>query len=518
MTTLGLPLSTKTPGVNISLILGGPGTSAGTAAKRLLVIGNKTSSGTMANATPTFFSSADAAGTYAGRGSELHRMALAVFAQYPAATLYGCAAADAAGTAATLVITFATTATAGFSVRVYACGLTFDVAVASGDTATTIAAAVVAAINAQDVLPYTAANVAGVVTLTARNTGPRGNTLTCAFSFISAAGLETPITTSSTSSGAATTGILSGGTQTDGEYFFSGGATQDSIVAALASVATERFDRIVCASIDATNVDLLANQVDTLNGPTIQLRQQWLCGSIAGQSTAKAFAIARNRSFGQVVWHYNSRLPVWEVAAQVAAARLVGDVYAGGILEGEASDPAANLDGMQLATVPIQATVADRPTATEIEDSLNNGLTPLAPSSARPGYAQVVRSITSRSVANSVQNYAVLDTSVPTICQYVADDLQSKLGVAYAGFKLAPDSSDGLPPRAPRVTTPTLIRSLVAAELKGYEESGILVNVAANMSLLTVALSVTPGRVDCEIPAACIPGLHILGANVRQLS
>lgn len=532
MTTLGLSPSTKTPGVNIALILGGPGTASGAAPKRILLIGNMLESdatgaspafsraaGTMALATPTVFNSAAAAGAYAGRGSELHRMSAAVFAEEPQSLVYGCAAADAAGTAASLVLTFATEATSAFTVRVYACGLVFDVPVHTGDTATTIASLVAAAINAQDVLPYTAQNSAGQITLTALSTGPRGNTLTCAFSFISPANVETPITTSGPASTGATTGTLAGGLQVGGEYFFTGGATQDSIVAALAAVATTKFDRIVLANVDATNVDRLTTALVSQSAPTVQIRQQGVVGSIAGISTAKSFAVARNQALLQIVWHYNSRLPVWEAAAQVAAARLAGDGAVGGLLTGESDDPAANLNGLELATVPVQATIADRPLATDIEDALNNGLTPLAPSSARPNFVRVVRSITSRSTANGVQNYAVIDTSAVTICEYVADDMQQQLATTFAGYKLAPNTSDGLPPRAPKVTTPLLLRAFIAGLLKGYEERAILVNVDANMPLLTVVASnVTPGRVDCEIPAACIPGLNIIGGNVRQLA
>ena len=124
--------------------------------------------------------------------------------------------------------------------------------------------------------------------------------------------------------------------------------------------------------------------------------------------------------------------------------------------------PAANLCGLELASARAQNTVADQPTATEIESALNNGITPLAPSANRPGYCTVVRSVTTRSLANGVPNYAVIDTSIVTSCDHVADDLQAFLATTYAGFKLAPDSDDGLPPRTERVTTPRLIRAKIA--------------------------------------------------------
>ena len=59
---------------------------------------------------------------------------------------------------------------------------------------------------------------------------------------------------------------------------------------------------------------------------------------------------------------------------------------------------------------------------------------------------------------------------------------------------------------------------MIAQRLAEHEENAILKNTAANLPLLTVTASATPGRVDCEIPCEPIPGLHVLGGDVRQLS
>ena len=536
--TTGLSASRKTPGINLAVILGGAGTSSGVAPKRTLLQGNAILSarattlnalsspqiaiaaGTMtAAATPTFCASADDAGSYGGRGSELHDMAIGFFAQYPAGTLFIQAVADAAGTAASLVCTFATDASAAYTLRIYACGQVLDVPVASGATPTVIATAAADAINDADTLPYIAQFSAGALTLTAKCTGPRGNMLTCAFSFISSAGLETSITTSSTSSGAGTTGILSGGTAEGGEYFFASGATQDTNADAIAAIATTKFDRIVGSYIDSGNLGRLSAHLDSLAGVLVQKRQQGIVGSNGTLAAVTTLATGQNKPRLQLAWHYNSRVPPWVVAAQVTAARLIGDSVAGGLLVGEETDPAANLCGLELVGVTAQNTIADQPLSTEIESALNNGITPLALSANRPGYTIVVRSVTTRCLAANVPNFAVIDTTVVTSADYVADDLQATLGTTYAGFKLAPNSADGLPPRSERTTTPDLIRAVIARELKLYEEQGILIDVDANLPLLTVeASSVTPGRVDCVIPVEVIPGLIILGGDVRQLS
>ena len=109
----GVPSSRKTPGITFNVVLGGPGSSSGSATKTLMLLGNmigtaitgaspalSVAAGTATVATPVFVASDSDAQTLFGAGSELHRMALAVFAQYPDATLYACPVADAGGTAA----------------------------------------------------------------------------------------------------------------------------------------------------------------------------------------------------------------------------------------------------------------------------------------------------------------------------------------------------------------------------------------------------------------------------------
>ncbi len=160
VTVAGVPASRKTPGVNFNVVLGGPGTSAGASAYKTILLGNAiltaltgaspsftVTAGTATVEQPVFVPSADDAATLFGRGSELHRMAVAFFAQAPEGTLYACPVAEASGTPASAVMTFATNASAAFTIRMKLCGEVIDVSVASGDTPTTIAAAVADAVN-----------------------------------------------------------------------------------------------------------------------------------------------------------------------------------------------------------------------------------------------------------------------------------------------------------------------------------------------------------------------------------
>ncbi|QDP65945.1 MAG: tail sheath protein [Prokaryotic dsDNA virus sp.] len=86
---------------------------------------------------------------------------------------------NGSGVAATAEIAFSGTATSDGTLRITAVDQTqfqVDVSVTTGDTATEIAAAVDAAFDALDYVPFTASNATGTLTLTADDVGSLGNT------------------------------------------------------------------------------------------------------------------------------------------------------------------------------------------------------------------------------------------------------------------------------------------------------------------------------------------------------
>src|SRR5574343_613161 len=133
-------------------------------AYRALLIGQKLVAGTQAADTLVKVTSADQVVTLAGRGSMLHRMALAWFASNNVTELWiGVLADNGAGVAA-----------AG-TICLYLGGERITVGVNAGDTVGTIATAISTAINAKTDLPVTASPSAGVVTVTFRHKGTIGN-------------------------------------------------------------------------------------------------------------------------------------------------------------------------------------------------------------------------------------------------------------------------------------------------------------------------------------------------------
>jgi len=529
ITVPGFPASFLPPGVFLFALFGGGSAAAGVRQRKHVLFGNMIASaitgsaptlsvaaGTATTNTKYFVASAEDAATYFGRGSELHRMALRFFEQHPTGTLYAVAVPETSGSgsaAATGTLTFVNACTGSVKLRLYLAGEIVEVSFA-GTAASTVAIATMAedvcdAVNARTELPMTAQFSGGVVTFTAKHAGIRGNGLEFAAEWVRDSTITT-ITASATSSGAATTAALSsaGGVLTSG----AAGATAETIATALTTVdAAQHF--IAAAQNDSTAQGLLDVWLAAQAGVMVQYRNQAVACSRASLGTATTLATGLNNERMQMVWHLNSPTPCEEVAAQVMAARSIGDSSAGGVLVGEESDPAANLDGLRLVHVRAARLAADAPTITEQNTAMGVGLAPLVPVAG--GGAALLASVTTRSQDASGQpNYAVLQTSIVTSIDYCADSIRAAFSVDFAAFKV---QADGTVVRTDRTTTPKDVRSWVKARLKEFEERAILRDVdALDSSLQVIEDSGTPGRLLAEIPAKVVPGLHQLAGNLRQ--
>jgi phage tail sheath gpL-like len=152
-------------------------------AYRALIIGQP-ANGTVVNNTLYRVTSVEQVIALAGRGSMLHRQAIAWFASNKVTeTWIGVVFDDAAGVAATGTITVTGPATAAGTIALYLGGERVTVGVNSGDVQNAIATAIAAAINANLDLPVTAAAATNVVTVTFRNKGTVGNRYNLRHSF-----------------------------------------------------------------------------------------------------------------------------------------------------------------------------------------------------------------------------------------------------------------------------------------------------------------------------------------------
>jgi hypothetical protein len=319
---VGYPTNYKVPGIRIAVNLGVGSKSSGGAARKLLLIGNKLATGSMADNTPTFCPSPDDAAALTGAGSELHQGALAVFAQYTRPNLWLMSNAEnGAAVAATATLLFAGTITVAGTLDVRINGRYIDqIVVATTDTGSTIATRVAAAINRKTNWNVTASPTTGTVTITLRNKGPRGNN-TSVRAESTATGLT--IALNGGTPAASVSGRAGTGTATPGS-----GA--DDIQAALDAIFPKKYDRIAIAHTDSANIGKVKAHVNSAAAIMEGRRQQFLCATITDLATATTLATGQNAAREEIIWHYNGDQTTMEIAAQIMCARLYGDGAVGG--------------------------------------------------------------------------------------------------------------------------------------------------------------------------------------------
>lgn len=144
-------------------------------ANKILVFGIKTSTGSLAINTPTRVFSADEVASLAGRGSQAHQQAIAVFGANRNADVTLVLMSAPAGVAATGTLTYTGAATTATPVILQVEDQSITVPVAIGDAFGAIAASASAAVNEYLDLHVTSGVLLGVQTLTARSTGLHGN-------------------------------------------------------------------------------------------------------------------------------------------------------------------------------------------------------------------------------------------------------------------------------------------------------------------------------------------------------
>jgi len=218
-------------------------------AYRVLMLGQKLSSGTGdANA---FYpvTSPDRVATLAGRGSILHRMAIAWFASNTSTELViGILEDHASGVQATGTITITGAATEDGVLHLYFGGVHVPVVVSNGDAVADVASAIAAAITANADLPVTARSTLGVVTYTFRNDGEVGNGYDVRDSYLTSQ--EVPAGISVAYSGT------------------SGGSNNPLLTDIIAAMGDSWYQLIVHPYTDATSLTAIENELASRFGPT----------------------------------------------------------------------------------------------------------------------------------------------------------------------------------------------------------------------------------------------------------
>ena len=472
----------KTPGIFMQVSLGAGARSSGAAGKKVLLFGNKIAAGIAVAETPVAIGSKDDAITYFGAGSELALMCEAALDRFKFIQLFAVVVTET-GAAAAGTRVFSGTATEANTFIFWIGAKKYTHTVSIGDTATVVGDAVALLVNNDTDSPVTAANVTGTVTLTAKNLGIRGNHIRLV-----------------------SQGVVAGITHTTSATYLAGGTGQDDAQAALDAVAGTRYHYLVPASSVIAELTKFRTHVRTTAEPANGKRSRFIAASIDTYATAVAVAVALNAGRGQYVWHYNA----FETPAIIAAAA------AAELAEAYERTPAFNTSGLKIAGILPQLVDADRPTATEMNNALNNGMTVLSDVS---GEVRITRSVTTQSLDDSSNpDYRVIDTHFVEVADAVADDIEINFASEFGEALLVPDIEGQMP--EPGEVSPLTGKDFIVNRLNVYGPGGAgnrLLAVVDSDIVLTEIDDATPTKMNGVIPINPVE-LFIQGAfDVRQI-
>jgi len=123
------------------------------------------------------------------------------------------------------------------------------------------------------------------------------------------------------------------------------------------------------------------------------------------------------------------------------------------------------------------------------------------------GTVEVVRAITTRTTTNGEADPTLLDLTTIQTLDELRRQWKARISRVF-GAGAAPSNRKLTPQTLERIKAETLV------VLRAMESAEQLRNIDAYADQVEVAESTTvTGRVDCQIPAPVVPGLHVIAAT-----
>lgn len=455
---------------------------------KVYIIGQRLSSGAVAQKIPTLVNSATQGKQYFGRGSFLANMIEVFKANNRFVETYAIALDDiSGGTAATGTITFTGPATANGTISLYVAGKRVQVAVTAADTATNIATNTAAAINANGDLPVTATSALGVVTVTCRHKGTLGNQIDLRVNYRGLPSYE------ATPAGVTVTIVA-----------MSGGATDPAIQDAIDVFPDETINFIVTPYTDATNLNALEVELENRWGPFVMQEGVALAARAATLGNLSSFGNGRNSEFISVMGTYDSPTPSWEWAsaygAQVAASASV--------------DPARPFQTLELYGI-LPPPTQSRFSLSERNTLLYDGIATFRV--ADNGDVQIERAITTyQTNALNAPDPSYLDLETILTLAYLRQSARDRIRTKFPRHKLADDGTRFGPGQA--IVTPKIIKAELIALFVQWEEVGLVENLRQFKQELIVERNISDNnRVDVLMPPDLINQLRITALQLQFL-
>lgn len=450
---------------------------------RVLLVGQKVAAGTAAANTLHRVTRADDLIALAGRGSMLHRMALAYFAENRSTEVYVLVLTDnAGGVAATGTLTVTGPATAAGTLSIYIGGTLVTVAVASGDVQNDIATAIAAAITANADLPVTAAAVANVVTLTFRHKGLAGNELDVRLNYQDGEALP---------AGVAVAVVA-----------MANGTLNPVLTDGIAALGDQWFHVWAHPYTDATSLTAIEAELASRFGPLRMIDGVAITAKDAASGTLSALGDGRNSPHSAILAAYKSPTPPMELAA--AAAGVVA--FYG------ASDPARPFQTLPLTWAKAPAE-SERFTNTERNLLLYDGI-----STTKVGagsQVQLERLVTTyQTSAAGAPDTSYLDVTTMLTLLYLRYSFRTRFATKYPRHKLADDGTRF--GAGQKVMTPALGKAEAVGWFREMEELGLVEGFDQFKTDLVVERNAAdPNRLDVLLPPDLINQLVVTAGQIQ---
>jgi phage tail sheath gpL-like len=481
-----IPVNLLTPGQYVEFDNSQAVNSPVNMPNRIMLIAPMSSAGTAVPNVPFQVSGASDGVSALGRGSIGAGMLNAIFDVTDTIETWVLPVADSvAGQKATGTLTFTGVPTAGGTINFYLAGVRVQVGVSVNDTPSTIAAALVAAINADPDLYATATAAAGVVTLTANNKGTAANDLDMRFNFY-------PMSESTPAGIAIAIGA------------FAGGTGDPSIATAIAAIGATQYNTFLTGFADASNLALISTELDTRWGPLYQNDGHCHVGL---RGTVGSINTALSASNSPHIDSWTCEVggepgPVWEKAA---LAGTVASYYL-------SIDPARPL---QTLTLPgrLPASAEKRFIRSERNNILSyGGGTTIVDAN---GNVVIERAVTNYTVnAAGLVDPSYRDIETMYTLSLMRYQVRARIAQKFPRFKLVANGTQIAPGQA--MTTPDLVRAELIALGLDWVDAGLMEDITQfKTDLLAVRNANDQDRVDVRLPPNLVNQFRVFAAQVQ---
>lgn len=482
-----IPGNIRTPGVYVEVDNSRANSGLAQLNYRILVFGQKLSTGTAPANVPVLVTSRQKAQEFFGRGSLLALMFERLFDNNEYTEKWAVPLEDDdAGIAATGTFAISGTATAAGTINAYIGGKRVRSLVESGDSATTAATNLAAAINADGDLPVTASANTGTVTVTARNKGEVGNDIDLRLNYLGDLGGEkTPA------------GLTITVTK------MADGANNPDIALAISALPDEIYNYWIGPYTDASNLTKIETELVRRFGPLVQLEGHYITAKADTVSNLITLGKSRNNPHVSIMdASNNSPTPAYEWAAAV-----------GGRVAFSASiDPARPFQTLRLINV-LPAPAEDRRTQTERNSLLYGGIA--THDVTRAGDVLIERVITTYlENAQGAPDSSYLDANRLFTLSYLRQTYIARITQKYPRHKLANDGTVFGAGQA--IVTPNVIRAESVAIAGDWALLGLIDSLEQFQEELIVERDlVDRNRINVVLPPTLVGQFRVLAALLQ---